>query len=142
MSRRSAAASSSSRVRANRRRACGSSRWRKTTARPPKNGGKKPTRSTLAWQPSCAELAHPSPEKRLIMGKRDHPTRRLAILALSGVLALDPGNAAAAEREDLLQKLYPAANAEGEVVVNTARLEEAGGDRPLAPVRKGFPRSR
>ncbi len=45
----------------------------------------------------------------------------------------------AAEWEDKLQKLYPAAKQEGELIFNTARVEEVGGKEGLAQFDKRFP---
>ena len=55
-----------------------------------------------------------------------------------GVLAL-PSIAIAAPWEDLLQKIYPAAKQEGELIFNTERQEEVGGKDGLALFQKRFP---
>jgi iron(III) transport system substrate-binding protein len=49
------------------------------------------------------------------------------------------GASSAAEWEDRLQKLYPAAKTEGEVIFNTARVEELGGKEGLAQFTSRFP---
>lgn len=61
----------------------------------------------------------------------------IAMFAVAGLLA---GSAAhAAPWEDLLQKLYPAAKKEGEVIFNTEREEEVGGKEGIAEFQKRFP---
>ena len=61
----------------------------------------------------------------------------LATFAVAAVLC--NGAARAAPWEDLLQKLYPAAKAEGEVVFNTEREEEVGGKEGIAQFQKRYP---
>jgi len=41
--------------------------------------------------------------------------------------------------EQLLQKIYPAAKAEGEVIFNTRRIEEVGGKKGIEKFQKRFP---
>ena len=65
------------------------------------------------------------------------PSRFIAILAAATLL---PGGVAhAAPWEDLLQKLYPAARQEGEVIFNTEREEEVGGKEGIAQFQKRYP---
>jgi iron(III) transport system substrate-binding protein len=58
-------------------------------------------------------------------------------LALAFVCSIRASSAA--EWEDRLQKLYPAAKQEGELIFNTARVEEVGGKEGLAQFDKRFP---
>lgn len=62
------------------------------------------------------------------------------IATLVGAVVLATGVAAkAAEWEDRLQKIYPAAKAEGQVIFNTERIEELGGKDGVAKFEKRFP---
>jgi iron(III) transport system substrate-binding protein len=61
----------------------------------------------------------------------------LAAIAVAAVLCNTA--ARAAPWEDLLQKLYPAAKAEGEVIFNTEREEEVGGKEGIALFQKRYP---
>lgn len=61
----------------------------------------------------------------------------IATFAIAAVLC--NGAARAAPWEDLLQKLYPAAKQEGEVIFNTEREEEVGGKEGIAQFQKRFP---
>jgi len=66
----------------------------------------------------------------------------LAVWLLVFALALTmvpAGNVQGAEWEQLLQKIYPAAKAEGEFVFNSARKEEVGGKEGIAQFQKRFP---
>ena len=65
---------------------------------------------------------------------------RLFLVGLvNAVLLAATGVSHAAEWENRLQKLYPAAKAEGEVIFNTERIEEIGGKEGLAKFEKRFP---
>ena len=64
--------------------------------------------------------------------------RAVFVPVLASLVTVGIG-AHAAPWEDKLQKLYPAAKAEGEVIVNTARHEELGGDDGLAKFHKRYP---
>ena len=58
---------------------------------------------------------------------------------MSAVIMAIAGAANAAEWEDRLQKLYPAAKAEGQLVFNTERIEEIGGKDGVAKFEKRYP---
>ena len=64
--------------------------------------------------------------------------RTVLMSALLSITAMAT-SASAAEWENRLQKLYPAAKAEGVVVFNTERIEEVGGKEGLAQFKKRFP---
>jgi iron(III) transport system substrate-binding protein len=59
--------------------------------------------------------------------------------ALAAAAVLFNTSARAAGWEDLLQKLYPAAKQEGEVIFNTEREEEVGGKEGIAQFQKRYP---
>ncbi len=61
------------------------------------------------------------------------------IATVAIVVVLFNNAAQAAPWEDLLQKLYPAAKQEGEVIFNTEREEEVGGKEGIAQFQKRFP---
>ncbi|HLH98040.1 MAG TPA: extracellular solute-binding protein [Xanthobacteraceae bacterium] len=61
------------------------------------------------------------------------------IVTLVATAFLCSGAARAAPWEDLLQKLYPAAKQEGEVIFNTEREEEVGGKEGVAQFQKRYP---
>jgi len=65
--------------------------------------------------------------------------RRTVLTTALMTLATIATHASAAEWEDRLQKLYPAAKAEGVVIFNTERIEEVGGKEGLAQFKKRFP---
>ena len=58
---------------------------------------------------------------------------------VGAVILTVAGAASAAEWEDRLQKLYPAAKAEGQLIFNTERIEEIGGKDGVAKFEKRFP---
>ncbi len=65
---------------------------------------------------------------------------RLVFLALMTLVFGAGAREARGEKwEQLLQKLYPAAKQEGEVIFNTARIEEVGGKEGLEKFHKRFP---
>lgn len=64
---------------------------------------------------------------------------RSLFIPLVSVLVLTAGAVQAAEWEDRLQKIYPAAKAEGQLIFNTERIEEVGGKDGLAKFEKRFP---
>jgi iron(III) transport system substrate-binding protein len=65
---------------------------------------------------------------------------KVLVAALFGAaMVVDAGASRAAPWEDILAKLYPAAKAEGEVVVNSERIEEVGGKDGIAAFTKRFP---
>lgn len=66
-------------------------------------------------------------------------TSRSLFISFVSVLVLTAGAAQAAEWEDRLQKIYPAAKAEGQLIFNTERIEEVGGKDGLAKFEKRFP---
>jgi len=61
------------------------------------------------------------------------------VATFAAAAVLFSGSARAAGWEDLLQKLYPAAKQEGEVVFNTEREEEVGGKEGIAQFQKRYP---
>lgn len=62
------------------------------------------------------------------------------LLATSAIaLVMLPGAALAAKWEELLAKLYPAAQKEGQVIFNTERIEEIGGKDGVEKFQKRFP---
>lgn len=63
----------------------------------------------------------------------------MSITLLSIVFFLATGNAPAANWEQMLQKIYPAAKAEGEVIFNSEREEEVGGKEGVRQFEKRFP---
>lgn len=69
--------------------------------------------------------------------------KRSAVLLatlLGAATMVGAGGAQAAQKwEELLQKLYPAAKAEGQVIVNSERVEEVGGKEGVAQFEKRFP---
>lgn len=56
-----------------------------------------------------------------------------------GALLLAPAGAGAASWEEKLQKLYPAAKAEGKLIFNARRIAEMGGKDGVAKFKKRFP---
>lgn len=60
-------------------------------------------------------------------------------VVIAGAAGLVPGLTQAADWEDRLQKLYPAAKAKGQLIFNTERIEEVGGKDGLAKFEKRFP---
>jgi iron(III) transport system substrate-binding protein len=64
---------------------------------------------------------------------------RVLVVPLLAALVTFVSSAQAASWEDKLKKLYPAAKAEGEIIVNSARHEELGGKEGLAKFNKRFP---
>jgi iron(III) transport system substrate-binding protein len=61
------------------------------------------------------------------------------IATFAAAVVLFNGTAHAAPWESLLQKLYPAAKQEGEVIFNTEREEEVGGKEGIAQFQKRYP---
>ncbi len=66
-------------------------------------------------------------------------TSRSLFVSCVSVLVLAAGAVQSAEWEDRLQKLYPAAKAEGQLIFNTERIEEIGGKDGVAKFEKRFP---
>jgi len=66
-------------------------------------------------------------------------TSRSLFVGLVSALVLATGVARGAEWEDRLQKLYPAAKAEGQLIFNTERIEEIGGKDGVAKFEKRYP---
>ena len=64
---------------------------------------------------------------------------RALFTALLGVLVTLASGAGAASWEDKLQKIYPAAKAEGKLIVNARRIAEMGGKESIAEFKKRFP---
>jgi iron(III) transport system substrate-binding protein len=65
--------------------------------------------------------------------------RRTVLVSAVALLAVAASSAFGAEWEDRLQKLYPAAKEEGQLIFNTERIEEVGGKEGLALFEKRFP---
>src|SRR5262245_25555044 len=63
--------------------------------------------------------------------------RTVMISAIASLVAAT--TCSAADWEDRLQKLYPAAKEEGSLIFNTERIEEVGGKEGLAEFQKRFP---
>ncbi len=61
------------------------------------------------------------------------------ITMLGAVMALATGAAGAAGWEDKLQKIYPAAKKEGELIFNSRRITEVGGKKGVAQFKKRYP---
>ena len=66
-------------------------------------------------------------------------TRVMFLTLLGAALVLAVGTAKAAPWEDKLQKFYPAAKAEGKLIVNSRRIAEMGGKESIAEFKKRFP---
>jgi iron(III) transport system substrate-binding protein len=64
---------------------------------------------------------------------------RALFTSILGVLVTLASGAGAASWEDKLQKIYPAAKAEGKVIFNSRRISEVGGKKGVAQFKKRFP---
>jgi iron(III) transport system substrate-binding protein len=67
-------------------------------------------------------------------------SRGFFVIAVTLLLLLSASQEALGQSwEQILQKLYPAAKEEGEIIFNTARIEEAGGKEGIEKFTKRFP---
>lgn len=64
---------------------------------------------------------------------------RMLVVPLLAVLVTSASHAEAASWEDKLKKLYPAAKAEGQVIINSRRIAEMGGKESIAEFKQRFP---